>query len=55
MTAIVVGVLVIITAAVLYPFWPDTAPLGPLWSSIAMAGMGVFSIVIGAWWKLNEG
>ena len=54
MTAIIVGAMVIITAGILYPFWPDTAPLGNLWSSIVMAGMGGYSILIGAWWKLRE-
>ena len=53
MTAIAVGLMAIITAAVLYPFWPDTAVLGPLWSSIVMGGIGIFSILLGAWWKLG--
>ena len=55
MTAIIVGVLVIVTAGILYPFWPDTAPLGPFWSSVVMCGMGFFAILLGAWWKLSEG
>ena len=55
MTAIAVGVSMIIVAAVLYPFWPDTAVLGPLWSSVVMGGIGMFSILLGAWWKLSGG
>lgn len=54
MTAIIVGAMVIVTAAIFYPFWPDTAPLGKLWSSIVLAGMGGFSVLIGAWWKSQE-
>lgn len=54
MNAIIIGVIVIITAGILYPFWPDTAPLGNFWSSIVMAGMGGTSILVGAWWKSQE-
>ena len=51
---IVVGLSMIITGGVLYPFWPDTAVLGPLWSSVVMAGIGLFTALVGAWWKLQE-
>ena len=55
MTAIAVGVTAIISAVVLYPFWPDTAVLGPLWSSVVMGGVGISSILLGTWWKLSGG
>ena len=55
MIAIAVGVMVIISAAVLYPFWPDTAVLGPLWSSVVMGSVGISSILLGTWWKLSGG
>lgn len=55
MTAIVVGAMVMVTAGIFYPFWPDTAPLGNFWSSVVMAGMGACSILIGVWWKASQG
>ena len=54
MTAIVAGIMVIVTAAVMYPFWPDRAFAGPLWSSLIMGGAGLFAVLLGVWWKLNE-
>lgn len=40
------GVATLIFGAVMYPFWPDSAVLGPLWSSVVMGGVGL-SIIIG--------
>ena len=46
MKIIVAGVSTMAAGAIIYPFWPETAVLGPLWSSVVMAGIGL-SIVIG--------
>ena len=54
MAAIIVGASMIIFAAVMYPFWPDRAVAGPLWSSIIMGGIGVTAILVGAWWRTQE-
>ena len=51
---IIVGVSMIIVGGVSYPFWPDTAVLGPLWSSVAMAAIGLSIALIGVCWKLQE-
>ena len=46
MKTIMAGALTILFGAIMYPFWPDSAVLGPLWSSLVMGGIGL-SIVIG--------
>lgn len=43
------GVLVIIAAAISYPFWPDTVTAGPLGASLLMGGSGVAIIAVGAY------
>ena len=45
---IVAGILIVITAAALYPFWPDTAVGGSLGASLIMGGGGLFTSIIGA-------
>lgn len=40
------GVSVLLFGAVMYPFWPDSAILGALWSSVVMGGVGL-SIIVG--------
>ena len=51
---IIVGVSMIIVGAVSYPFWPDTAVLGPLWSSVAMAAIGLSIAIGGLCWSLKR-
>ena len=51
---IIVGLSMIITGGIMYPFWSDTAVLGPLWSSVVMAVIGLFTALAGAWWKTQE-
>ena len=46
MKTIMAGALTILFGAIMYPFWPDSAVLGPLWSSLVMGGIGL-SVVIG--------
>lgn len=46
MKTISAGVMTIVLGAAMYPFWSDTAVLGPFWSSAVMCGIGL-SIVIG--------
>ena len=55
MSAIVTGIMIMAAAAIMYPFWPDSAVAGPLWSSVMMAGAGLFSVALGVWWKLDPG
>ena len=55
MTAILSGALVMLGAAIMYPFWPESAVLGPLWSSVAVGGVGLFSLLLGAWWTTSRG
>ena len=54
MKTIVGGVSVMICAAVMYPFWSDTAVLGPLWSSLVMGGIGLSIVIGGALFSLNR-
>lgn len=51
---IIVGVSMIIVGGVSYPFWPDTAVLGPLWSSVAMAAIGLSIAIVGFCWSLKR-
>lgn len=51
---IIVGLSMVIIGGVLYPFWPDTAALGPLWSSVAMAGIGLSIALGGICWSLKR-
>ena len=51
---IMVGLSMIITGGIMYPFWPDTAVLGPLWSSVVMAGVGRSIAVGGLCWSMNR-
>ena len=46
MKTIAVGALTMVFGAAMYPFWPETAVLGPFWSSAVMCAIGL-SIVIG--------
>ena len=55
MTAMLSGALVMIGGAVMYPFWPDSAVLGPLWSSVAVGGVGLFLLLLGVWWTASLG
>ncbi len=54
MTGIFAGIIVMVFAAIMYPFWPDSAFLGNLWSSLVMGGVGIFTVLIGAWWNSLE-
>ena len=45
---ILAGALLIITAAIFYPFWPDSVVVGRLGSSLVMGGIGVFTVLLGA-------
>ena len=47
MKTIAGGVSVMICAAAMYPFWSDTAVLGPLWSSLVMGGIGLSITIVG--------
>ena len=42
------GILIVITAAALYPFWPDSAVGGPLGASLIMGGGGLLTSLLGA-------
>lgn len=46
---ILAGILVVVAAAVSYPFWPDTVTAGPLGASLLMGGSGVAIIAAGAY------
>ena len=39
MKTIAVGALTMAFGAAMYPFWPETAVLGPFWSSVVMGGI----------------
>ena len=54
MKTIVGGVSVMICAAAMYPFWSDTAVLGPLRSSLVMGGIGLSIVIGGALFSLNR-
>ena len=54
MTAMLSGALVMIGAAIMYPFWPESAVLEPLWASVAVGGVGLFSLLLGAWWTASQ-
>ena len=57
MTVIVAGLMLILTAIVLYAVWPawvdSRAIAGQLGSCLIMGGFGLCSAVLGTWWKLN--
>ena len=48
------GASALIFGAVMYPFWPDSAVLGPLWSSVVMGGAGLSIIIIGVCRHKNQ-
>ena len=54
MKTIVGGVSVMIFGAAMYPFWSDTAVLGPFWSSVVMCGVGLSIALAGALFLLNR-
>ena len=45
MKTIAVGALTIVFGAAMYPFWPETAVLGPFWSSVVMGGAGLLIVI----------
>ena len=45
MKTIAVGVLTMVFGAAMYPFWPETTVLGPLWSSLVMGGAGLLIVI----------
>ena len=57
MTAIAVGLMVVVTAVVIYTVWPgwldSRAIAGQLGSCLILGGAGLFSALLGTWWKLN--
>ena len=54
MKTIAGGVSVMICAAIMYPFWSDTAVLGPLWSSLVMGGIGLSIVISGTLFSLKR-
>ena len=47
MKTIAVGALTMAFGAAMYPFWPETAVLGPFWSSAVMGGAGIITAALG--------
>ena len=45
MKTIAVGALTMVFGPAMYPFWPETAVLGPLWSSVVMGGTGLLIVI----------
>lgn len=54
MKFVISGATVALSGAIMYPFWPDTTVLGPVWSSAVMVGVGLSIAVGGVCWSLTR-
>lgn len=46
MKTISTGVTTMVLGAATYPFWSDTAVLGPFWSSAVLCGIGLSIVIV---------